>query len=157
MGCLLRLDIVSDLHVRSFLSIDFQSIESHHAYAVQYNACFEAFWSGLASVYSLWGGCCNTFGRINVSVSLSCSFSDLWKPWPSNSVLGMLVISSECLVQARISMSSGQGQGYRDKNRTYTTTTKCRGWSAFDWKAILFEVFDNKLYSWLQTVWLWAR
>jgi len=53
MGCLLRLDIVSDLHVRSFLSIDFQSIESHHAYAVQYNACFEAFWSGLASVYSL--------------------------------------------------------------------------------------------------------
>jgi len=39
------------------------------------------------------------------------------------------------LGQVRISRSSGQGQGHRSKKGVYPV----RGWSALEWKAILFK------------------
>ena len=76
-----------------------------------------------------------------VSVRLSCSCLNFWKPWPRNSILRRysycilflcslmaldcqemkdylltyLLTSSQCLGHVRISMSSGQGQGHGTK------------------------------------------
>jgi len=60
----------------------------------------------------------NAFGRVCLSVCLSCSCCSFQKPWPRNFILVCgYIFFSKYSGQVHTSRSSGQGQGYKSKTR----------------------------------------
>ena len=98
----------------------------------------------------------NVFGRVRLSVCLSCSCSNFQRPWPTNFNCGMQVRLQNTQVEFIYPghQIKVRAKGHTTVNKYTYSLPAIRWWSAFKWKAILSPLLLTYVSILRKTVYL---